>query len=69
MPDAPCSLRRIALEAFMADRLEVAGVGGDQERQAIELDGLAHPRHQPIGEAVEVEIAVQLARKADQSRR
>ena len=55
-----------SLRSPTADRLEVAGVGGDQERHAIELDGLAHARHQAFGEAIEVEVAVQLAREADE---
>ena len=57
---------RRALEALVADDFEVAGIGRQQKRHAIQLDGLAHAGDQPVGQPVQVEVAVQLPGETDQ---
>ena len=58
--------RRRAVEALLRQRLEITLVNREEKGHAIELDGFAHARHHALGQAIEVEVAVQLAREADQ---
>ena len=60
--------RRRLVEAVVANRLEVAERRWPTSSQAIDDERLAHTRHQALGQAVEIEVAVEVAREADAAR-
>ena len=55
-----------ALHAGNVQRVEVADLRGQHERHGVDLDRLAHPGHQALGQSVEHDVGVQVAGKADQ---
>ena len=64
---APAQARRRDREAGGADRLEVGRVLiAEQQDHAVHQERLGDPRDEPLAQAIEIEVAVQIAREADE---